>query len=529
MGKTIKRPNPFARYEFEYLESYLEEKARQGRILKKAGRWVLTFEEDEPREIKYRMIPETGIVDKEELESFEERGWKVVGKENMPMLANEDTGLEEPFPSENDFKKRAENFLLDMRINTVSEIVCIIALGAMFLWKHSWSTLHFIEMHRIAEMVTYDLFIFTVMLMIIAETAKCIRILQKFRNGSVHSGSFNGDRRAKSNIIFRTVFVILFAAMIAVMIWPEYDSDESAGTIKEQLAESRAQLNNKEISRPLSFKVFDKKRYDYLVNYFEIFEKEYESGKVDEEDDDLPYYDRTKENNFLFKTKCCENAYVDPVGDNGEWFQYDATYLEARSEWIAKRYLHEEIEWMQEQNAKKIKFDLPGADYAGYKKDEYGYKYLYLRKNNCVEFIRYYGDKDLKKNAKSFLNDILLYGTWKLCGFVEEGKRASKDNILSEKDYYDNYGLKMPENKITLHEKGIVANVPGTKREQLKRTGESKYTEKITITVIDKKKLSKPIIQYTDYILKDGYLFAETTYSDKTYSGGGFNVYKKVE
>ena len=82
MGKTIKRPNPFARYEFEYLESYLEEKARQGQILKKAGRWVLTFEEDEPREIKYRMIPETGIVDKEELESFEERGWKVVGKEN---------------------------------------------------------------------------------------------------------------------------------------------------------------------------------------------------------------------------------------------------------------------------------------------------------------------------------------------------------------------------------------------------------------------------------------------------------------
>lgn len=52
MGKIKKKINHFSNYEFEYLESYLEDMARQGQICTSVGYVFLTFEEGEPQEIK---------------------------------------------------------------------------------------------------------------------------------------------------------------------------------------------------------------------------------------------------------------------------------------------------------------------------------------------------------------------------------------------------------------------------------------------------------------------------------------------
>ena len=109
MGKIIRRWNPFWYYEFEYLESYLEDKAREGLILKKAGRFILTFEEEEPREMKFRMVPDIGVIGNDEKEFYEESGWRYVGNDRTPLLAN-DAEAEELFTDGESFKSRAKDF-----------------------------------------------------------------------------------------------------------------------------------------------------------------------------------------------------------------------------------------------------------------------------------------------------------------------------------------------------------------------------------------------------------------------------------
>lgn len=48
MGKIVRKINPYFSFQFDHLENWLEEMARKGFVLKKAGRLILTFEEEEP-------------------------------------------------------------------------------------------------------------------------------------------------------------------------------------------------------------------------------------------------------------------------------------------------------------------------------------------------------------------------------------------------------------------------------------------------------------------------------------------------
>lgn len=58
MGKIVRKINPYFSFQFDHLENWLEEMARKGFVLKKAGRLIMTFEEEEPYKGQSGSFPE---------------------------------------------------------------------------------------------------------------------------------------------------------------------------------------------------------------------------------------------------------------------------------------------------------------------------------------------------------------------------------------------------------------------------------------------------------------------------------------
>lgn len=533
MEKIIKRPNSFANYEFEYLESYLEEKARQGLVLKKAGRWILIFEKTQPCEMKYRILPGSASITEEEMESLEAKGWKLVSEENMMLLANEDKNADELLSEGAVIKELIKKYQRETRIKiigTVSWISIFIAIAVKGLAY--CGVLHSIEMDGLSGLLPYILILSVCLIDIAVYCIKLRKILKRLKKGTIHSSSVDGVKRAKRNVLNGIVLLVAAIFLIGNIVYMSIDSDVPMRTIKEEIDNTKGQIKSKEISHPVSLKIFDPGSYNELQNKLALVEKDLNIAK-DEDTGEIrpPSFLRDDETSFLFRAKKYEEADSESVRSDNKGSFYCATYYYAKTEWIAKKYLEEEIKNHVDKTSEKIAFDLLWADYAGYSRDKWGYDNLFIRKGKKAEYVTYRGSKNLKKNADLFLEDLMLYGTWELCGFVEEGKQISKKNILGEKEYKERFDHKIPDSKITLDEKGIVEmeDVPGEKREQLKRLGKNRYLQTVTITIIDKKKLDEPLIEYTKYTLKDGYLFSEITYSDKIYNGGNINVYKKIK
>ena len=128
MGRIVRKINPFFVFQFERLENWLEEMSENGLVLKKAGPIFMTFEESEPVKKKYRVIPETAMVRKEELEYYEEAGWHHVGRNRMQILCNDDSNATELFTDAQSYNDRAENLLHDLKIDVAAGIGLILLL-----------------------------------------------------------------------------------------------------------------------------------------------------------------------------------------------------------------------------------------------------------------------------------------------------------------------------------------------------------------------------------------------------------------
>ena len=99
------------------------------------------------------------------------------------------------------------------------------------------------------------------------------------------------------------------------------------------------------------------------------------------------------------------SEYASQEGENRAYYSTD--YYEAANEWIAEKYLEEEIKtWVEGKIMEEIRFDLAGADYAGLGKDEFGRCHLYIRKGNRLEFVTSSKDKSLKDKAEVILDDL---------------------------------------------------------------------------------------------------------------------------
>ena len=395
MGKIKKKINHFSNYEFEYLESYLEDMARQGQICTSVGYVFLTFEEGEPREIKYRMVPDTGLITDEEKSSYEDKGWKFIGSRFYPMLMKEDPKEEELFADAESYKRRANNFLFDAGFGGMALIFIVIGLLIPYIVTISkFGYLHAMEGECMAFRVMSKVSIAVCGIIFSWSAVKAlaqwrrIKILKEVRR-SVPYG-----KRLKINKITGVMVMLALAIAVCTLFLPteeiEYKENNSA--------------------HPVSMMSIDPEGCKLIQSKVKEAER---SGSEDEPIDDAEYVRESYKNN-LFSVVHYEgaslydaNAEADDEGNISPEVAYYAHYYVAKNAEKAEQYLKEEIKYdLGHKNLKAIEKKGYEADYVGYCKGKDGYTNLYVRKGNVLEIVNYIGDKDLEKSTKQFVDDV---------------------------------------------------------------------------------------------------------------------------
>lgn len=403
MGRIVRKINPFFVFQFERLENWLEEMAEKGLVLKKAGPVFMTFEESEPVKKKYRVIPETAMVRKEELEYYEEAGWHHVGRNRMQILCNDDSNATELFTDAQSYNDRAENLLHDLKIDVAAGIVLILLLlyRLIFSGMLGDGVIHSVVNDGVALTVLMHLGLIAVIALVIYEVVGTVRVVKRIRDGKILERRRDQPKKAtikKVSIIGLTLFLVL---IVGLGIKNMAGDDVELLSDTEQLAKAESEISNPQTSHPLSVKIYDKKFFTELKD--QIKKAAAQKTKESDEETFYPNYERWSEDMALFKKNVSE--YATQEGENGAY--YSADYYEAANEWIAEKYLEEEIKtWVEGKTMDEIRFDLAGADYAGLGKDEFGRWHLYIRKGNRMEFVTSSKGNTIKDKAEMFLKDL---------------------------------------------------------------------------------------------------------------------------
>ena len=385
MGKIIRRWNPFWYYEFEYLESYLEDKAREGLILKKAGRFILTFEEEEPREMKFRMVPDIGVIGNDEKEFYEESGWRYVGNDRTPLLAN-DAEAEELFTDGESFKSRAKDFQSNNRWLIILSVFWIAYIvHRIYSDYRDPGLMHTIEDGNIGLwvymcIVMIWLLVFeTFRIITTSSVVKRIKRCEKLRRNIPRS---EYGRRALINKFFNVLAALILVSSVFVL----------AGVFDEDI-----EISDNRTNHPVSMQTFDPK------GYVEV--KKAAATERGEEDD--AGYQRATWTNNVFEGVWDDHGWS-YNNDNDKYdVYYYACIYKARSEGRAERYLKEEIYTTTGgKSPEDIEIKGYGIDYVGYGKDEDGDPSLFLRDGSKLETVTCKGEVDLKSKITLFIEDI---------------------------------------------------------------------------------------------------------------------------
>lgn len=385
MGKIIRRWNPFWYYEFEYLESYLEDKAREGLILKKAGRFILTFEEEEPREMKFRMVPDIGVIGNDEKEFYEESGWRYVGNDRTPLLAN-DAEAEELFTDGESFKSRAKDFQSNNRWLIILSVFWIAYIvHRIYSDYRDPGLMHTIEDGNIGLwvymcIVMIWLLVFeTFRIITTSSVVKRIKRCEKLRRNIPRS---EYGRRALINKFFNVLAALILVSSVFVL----------AGVFDEDI-----EISDNRTNHPVSMQTFDPK------GYVEV--KKAAATERGEEDD--AGYQRATWTNNVFEGVWDDHGWS-YNNDNDKYdVYYYACIYKARSEGRAERYLKEEIYTTTGgKSPEDIEIKGYGIDYVGYGKDEDGDPSLFLRDGSKLETVTCKGEVDLKSKINLFIEDI---------------------------------------------------------------------------------------------------------------------------
>ena len=396
MGKIKKKIKHFSNYEFEYLESYLEDMARQGQICTSVGYVFLTFEEGEPREIKYRMVPDTGALPDEEKSAYEAKGWKFIGCRFYPMLMSEDPNVEELFDSAESYKRRANNFMLDAGIAGGSWFIIISAMIFMNVKSiYQFGYLHTIEGENMASWFIYNVALAICVIIFFWSAIRALAQRRRIKNLKEVRRNVRYGKRLKINKIADFMAVVALAAAILFTFL---------------LAGQEIEYIDNNSAHPVSMMSIDPEGCKLIQSKL----KEAEGiGSEDEPIDDAEYVRESYKNN-LFSVVHYEgaslydsNAEADDEGNISPEVAYYAHYYVAKNAEKAEQYLKEEIKYdLGHKNMKAIEKKGYGADYVGYSKGKDGYTNLYVRKGNVLEIVNYIGDKNLEKSIKQFVDDV---------------------------------------------------------------------------------------------------------------------------
>lgn len=376
MGKTVRKINTFRLYDFEYMQSWLEDLARKGLLLTKSGQFVMRFEKGDPVERKYQMAPCTGKMDKEDLHSFESRGWRRVPGQQLNIFYSDDREAIRPKRTLSNYKDLRQDILFSMLLVIALNIM---ALGLLTLMNLDSEILE-APMHILANF-TYTVFVFStafVIFVLVSSITVVIKSLMFF-NRVNQSALINEDLDYRKKRVLGWIGRITTVLVVVSMAYAISTSVDNA----DNLENVNRGYRSYDVKTPVDPK---------LLSFEKIFPEEWKEivnneTKVKKSKKDHTY------------------AYSEAIGpffkiylqrSYSKKLDYTSTKLAiATNEDNAEEYLEEEMDvitYDKKPTRKEIK--VKGIDYVCTGKSELKEYYIAARYKNSTIMIR-----SFKKNA----------------------------------------------------------------------------------------------------------------------------------
>ncbi len=381
----VTRFAPFNEPEFEYMESYLEDMARQGLLLDNYGMVNAYFNEDEPRQRRYRIVPRImRRLNDEEINLYEEFGWHYIGKKwgtGLNILYTDDPDVPELFTDMHSFRSYAKYY-------AIVGLFCILCM--LELLFDPFNTLgdvvqHMGIIHSIDEMGAFFVVAIVLALLLMVAVAEAFIVTEfSVAYRILKARPLRRNLEYKGKLKFhKATTIMVFVLAVILIIGSNFMGWDTSNESTEKSYKGY---------HPISYEIIDPEGWAE-IEYANI-------------NNDWP------ENlSFGVYTKC--GLLFDKKVDVHTDLRTDymrALYIEAKSEGIARKWLDEEIMYDTEDKLEPEDIAIEtseGLDYMGFYIDEWNDQIIYLRKGNVIERIIYYGDKEILQYADVLVEDIL--------------------------------------------------------------------------------------------------------------------------
>lgn len=413
MGKKKTKYIPFGVYEYEYMEAWLEDWAQRGWILKSMYSCFATFEETEPCEIRYRIVPNAAFkAEDEEISFYEENGWHFADcSRGLNVFYCEDPQIPELFTDTKSFSKRT-------RYYAIAAGAAVLGYGYL-LWKNLsnghalfWSDdglLHTI--HETGALLFLSLSVLLILAVVVsfwciikyARHAKRIAFEQKIERRSNYRRVAAVNKTWMSLALLCVVGMIIGWAMTAINYddIPEVQNNHHPPGLEQVDPEFSTAIDT---VLTMQAKGHWPDSYDYWVTPKEtILFSEYREVYAEYSDSDINLDTGTLQ------------KYNDPEGTPvlSEERYYRGVYAKARTEKIAERYLEEKRQnvikddLVDKLGSDEKSFSAKGFDEVYYLHTyDIGYQYLFLRKGKEIEYICYLGPENLQNHVEAIIEDL---------------------------------------------------------------------------------------------------------------------------
>lgn len=366
----MKKFVPFFVQDMEYIESYFSDMAKQGLFLKKWPFFFAEFEQGEPQNRRYRVVPKG--VDPEEKEIFAGSGWQYVcknGEDALSIFYTDDESAPELFTDMGSYKIYVKKFIRSCMWNVILIPIILLVWAFNFFRDFNWveGPMHFFTDYCGLETIAcYASFSVVWIILLISSIKTLCRI---YKNREMQHDKPYKKALALRKITEAAVVVILVLAMASMI--------RSFGT---------TDIAYNEIDHPVTLEELDSEAWVPLK----------EAIDNSEWDNDNFFYDTCQYSDFWME-------YTNVHSDSRDTY-YTANYYEARFESMAQPWLREELA-MDKIDMEVIRMPSEEVDYIGYFADD-DTQYLYIQDGKRIETILYSGSKDLKENLQLFINDI---------------------------------------------------------------------------------------------------------------------------
>ncbi len=401
----IKKLKIFRRYDFDLEEQWINELANKGLYYVKKRQAIYFFERSDHCGRRYKVIPKKyNDFEDEEIQLFKDFDWEYLyedehtsafRRKSFFYTDNEDAPeLFTDKESYGDYLNRTPRYSI---IGLAVSILIIMYLdGSILLDNPTSSGLIGLARESMTGEIVFLVSLGLAILYFAIELFSYLRSKKRILGPDTN--------RCKSDYSIRRVLihisnVIAVAVILALAVCICNNPAEIKG-------EDVMAYNN---PSPVLFRDFDPEMWEYVAGHLGEIPPKAENGiKFD-----YWLYDTT---NLMLAEGSEEGLYPkeeiytsgpDKAHNSLEYFSM--TY-DFRSEKEAKERILQEIAYWTGKQADSIRIDVPGADYAGYYKEnsktDPNYQYLYLRKGKRVVNVTYCGKQDIMDKLDLFTDQL---------------------------------------------------------------------------------------------------------------------------